>query len=104
MKVGQAGWARDTVVLKSLSKDLTVKDSALAWLEPDTGKVDCTNQVLLRKWQEEGIFGRQISGRLYPKDGQKFLDELPFVYNGSYFWAEPINKNDIENVMLDKKK
>ncbi len=86
---GNPGWTGSTVLLKKLDKQLTESVRATVTLNPKTGTVSCDDKDLLDQWNTEGIFGRQQSGRLYPKDGQKFLDELPFVYKSAYFWAEP---------------
>jgi hypothetical protein len=51
--------------------------------------VQSTLPEMFRSWESEGIVGRGSQGRLYPKDGQKFLDELPFMYKSAYLWAEP---------------
>ena len=40
-------------------------------------------------WTREGIVGRSQTGRVFPSDGQAFLDELPFVYKTIYLMAVP---------------
>ncbi len=86
---GNPGWTGNTVLLKKLDKQLAETVRATVKLEPKSGTVSCDDKDLLEQWNTEGIFGRQQNGRVYPKDGQKFLDELPFVYKSAYFWAEP---------------
>ena len=54
------------------------------------GTVECDNVRMQHTWEDHGIVGRASRGRLFPKDGQSFLDELPFVYKGGYVRAEPI--------------
>lgn len=52
------------------------------------GQLHCTRHDLLEVWVDEGIVGRGDQGRLFPSDGARFLDELPFAYRSPYLWAE----------------
>lgn len=52
------------------------------------GQAFTTNADLMADWTESGIVGRMEAGRVYPKDGQRFLEELPYMYRSAYFWAE----------------
>lgn len=59
---------------------------ATAWIGAD-GAVTCDDASLLAEWQEQGVVGRFGSGRLYPKDGVAFLEELPYMYRSVYMMA-----------------
>ncbi len=37
-----------------------------------------------------GILGRPEAGRVFPQDGTRFLDELPYMDRSSYYWAEKV--------------
>lgn len=81
------GWAGNAVELITMRADKGER-LALVWL--DGGTVRCDNQQLFDEWTARGIMGRQSRGFIFPRDGQAFLDELPFAYRGAYTWAEPV--------------
>jgi hypothetical protein len=82
------GWAGKKVLLCKPGSDDRPQTYGEVWLDA-LGKVQSTLPEMFRNWEAEGIVGRGSHGRLYPKDGQKFLDELPFMYKSAYLWAEP---------------
>lgn len=84
---GEPGWVGDAVRVQALDEEGEPKP--LAWVRLVSGVVISDNADLLEKWTQEGIVGRASQGRLYPRDGQKFLDELPYHYKSPYCWAEP---------------
>ena len=59
---------------------------ALVRLENEQAVTDHSH--LLEKWTRLGILGKPEEGRLFPRDGQRFLEALPFMYRSAYFWAE----------------
>lgn len=76
--------------LDDVGDDMTL---AKAWLN-DAGTVECDNAAFRDAWLQAGIVGRADHGRLFPEDGQAFLDELPYVYKGGYVRAEPVSRLD----------
>jgi hypothetical protein len=82
------GWAGGKVLLRKPGPQDTPVLFGEVWLDK-AGKVHASLPDMLKLWEAEGIVGRGDHGRLYPKDGQKFLDELPFMYKSAYLWAEP---------------
>ena len=88
-KTGDFGWAGKTVVL--MSPEHGEPDSNwVARVSIVDGSVTCDNADQLEDWNRNGILGRSDKGVIYPRDGQTFLDELPFVYRSVYLWAEPV--------------
>ena len=85
---GSPGWAGSKVVLRGLDKTGRVETMAEVWID-DNGNVSCDSSELLADWEQEGVVGRSSKGRLFPKDGQAFLDELPFAFRSAYFLAVP---------------
>lgn len=83
---GEPGWAGKIVVLMS-PKDR--KPVAIATVSLEDGLVSCDDANILEDWNSTGILGRSEKGIIYPRDGQAFLDELPFAYRSPYLWAEP---------------
>lgn len=52
------------------------------------GEAVTSHPVLMESWQKEGILGRPEFGVVFPQDGARFLEELPYMYRSVYFWAE----------------
>ena len=77
------------VKMLGLDPHSQVTTVALVGIETTSGLALCDSPDLSQEWCK-GIVGRQQNGRLYPSDGEKFLDELPFVYRSPYLWAEAI--------------
>lgn len=82
------GWVGKRVVLRQPGKGDKPEVLGEVWLDAQ-GKVQTGLKQLLTTWEKDGIVGRGDKGRLYPRDGQRFLDELPFMYKSPYLWAEP---------------
>jgi hypothetical protein len=83
------GWVGRRVALRRPGVGEDADTVAEVWLD-EAGRVAASAAHLLEQWQREGIVGRASQGRLYPRDGQKFMDELPYMYKSPYLWAEPI--------------
>jgi len=82
------GWVGQKVLLRKPGANDDPETVGEVWLDP-SGKIATGLKDMLKSWETEGIVGRGANGRLYPKDGQKFLDELPYMYKSAYLWAEP---------------
>lgn len=82
---GDAGSGR-VVVLAAYSTDGAREIIARVWLDAD-GQVRCSDPALLARWVNTGIVGRADRGELFPKDGARFLEELPFMYKNIYMHA-----------------
>jgi hypothetical protein len=76
------------IALLELNAEAQQKIAALAWLDGDA--VRCSDAKLLEQWTAEGIAGRAAQGRLFPRDGRAFLEELPFMYKSPYLCAAPL--------------
>jgi len=76
------------VLLKKPGAGPAAETYAEVWLDAK-GVVRASVPELQKVWESQGIVGVGSHGRLYPKDGQKFLDELPVMYKSAYLWAEP---------------
>ena len=85
--MGELGWAGNAVVLLS-PKHNVVDNDWVARVSIVDGLVSCDSPEHLDDWNRNGILGRSDRGVLYPRDGQAFLDELPFAYRSPYLWAE----------------
>lgn len=86
---GEPGWVGEAVVLLLLDLDGDTERLVTRVCLASDGAAEVEDPAYLRRWQAEGIVGRAESGRLYPADGQAFLDELPFVYRGAHLRAVP---------------
>jgi hypothetical protein len=53
----------------------------------DQGVVRSDRAALLAEWTASGILGRASQGRLYPKDGRAFPEELPYAFRSPTFLA-----------------
>ena len=94
---GEPGWVGEVVLIRSLDQQTSEsKISVVVYLDK-SGNVNSSDKDLLKKWSEEGIVGRAEKGRLHPKDGQQFLDELPFMYKSAYYMAVPAGVS-MENI------
>lgn len=82
---GEPGWAGDQVTVYGL--DATGDQVALCTVRLQ-GEVAVPSTNRFPEWETEGIVGRGQLGRVFPRDGQRFLDELPFAYRSAYLWAE----------------
>jgi hypothetical protein len=78
---------RPAVAVLGLARGGESITHGVAWLD-ENNMVKCTAAWLLDTWCEEGILGRHTEGRLFPKDGQRFLNELPYAYRGGYHRAQ----------------
>ncbi len=87
---GTAGWVGDQVRICKLCGDTSIE--TVATIRLDHGSVACDDSKLLSEWVADGIKGRPGQPRVFPKDGQPFLDELPYVYRYTYLWAEPVDE------------
>ena len=87
MAVGRYGWTGGALILISISADGHRTTRGRVWLEDGTARTDLAGA--LARWERDGVVGRSDRGRLYPRDGQAFIDELPFVYQGPYLHAVP---------------
>ncbi len=85
---GDPGWAGPSVLLLRLGLDDGPRVAARAALADD-GAVIIDDDRLRQEWEAKGIVGRSEMGRVYPRDGQAFLDELPFMYRGAHLRAVP---------------
>jgi hypothetical protein len=83
------GWTGQKVALRALGTSQKPDTVAEVWLDR-TGHIKTGAGDLLKGWERDGIVGRAKNGRLYPRDGQRFLDELPYMYKSPYLWAEPV--------------
>jgi hypothetical protein len=104
LKVNGPGWAGRAVVIKGLAPKTDGKVQVLcsAWLD-ESGTVLSDSEQAMRSWQSTGIVGRAGNGRLFPKDGQRFLDELPYSYKNAHMQAQPISLADLEMLVKTKK-
>lgn len=93
-EVGQPGWAGQGVRLMQLDQEGNPIPWATVLLDDDGLTVLCDSADLLSEWERMGIIGRATSGILFPRDGRRFLDELPFVYKSAYCFAEPLSLVD----------
>jgi hypothetical protein len=64
---------------------------ATVWLDDD-GCAMVDDEGLFERWNREGIIGRSSSGRLFPRDGLRFLVELPFAFRSPAFFAKVLEK------------
>jgi len=88
MPAGTPGWVGRAVDLVSVTAEGARKVEAEVSLDA-ADRLICSRPELLERWAREGIVGRAQLGRLFPTDGQAFLDELPFVYKSIYLMAVP---------------
>lgn len=94
MEVGQAGWAGQAVRLMRLDEQGRPVLWAMVSLDDDGRTLRCEPAELLMEWEREGVVGRAATGLLFPRDGRRFLDELPFVFKSPYCFAEPVPRDD----------
>lgn len=88
MAAGTPGWVGRRVELVSHTGPGGRTIEARVWLDA-ADHLSCDRPELLDRWAREGIVGRSQQARLFPRDGQAFLDELPFVYRTPYLSAVP---------------
>lgn len=93
-EVGQPGWAGEAVRLLRLDEEGRPVLWATVRLDSDGATILCDPADLLTEWEREGIVGRAASGIVFPRDGRRFLDELPFMYKSAYCFAEPLPPED----------
>jgi len=89
MSNGIERWDRAAALLRATESDGEQTTIARVWVD-DSGVVQIDNEQFADLWRKKGIVGRADHGRLYPKDGQAFVDELPYMYKGSHLRAQPI--------------
>lgn len=89
MPAGTPGWVGRKVELVGHTAGGDRTSVARVWLDA-ADRLACDRAELLDRWTREGIVGRSQHGRLFPRDGQRFLDELPFVYRTPYLAAVPL--------------
>lgn len=75
------------IVFNSYNSEGEATPVAHAWVGED-GTVRCDDAALLDEWTNSGIVGRFKNGRLFPKDGVAFMEELPYMYKSIYLHAE----------------
>ena len=92
---GEDGWAGPVVYIRRLDGDEEPRLWAIAHLASDGTTVTCDKASLLQKWVDKGIVGRASRGRLFPHQGQAFLDELPYMYRSAYMMAEPAQRSEL---------
>ena len=80
--------AQKQVKLRKLNSEAEPVDMALVSLKGSSA--ECDNQELMTQWQKAGILGRPEFGRVFPQDGARFLEELPYMYRSNYLWAEQV--------------
>lgn len=95
LEQGEDGWAGPVVYIRRLDEHEEPRLWAIAHLASDGTTVTCDNASLLQKWTEKGIVGRASRGRLFPHQGQAFLDELPYMYKSAYMMAEPAMRSEL---------
>lgn len=77
------------VKIQGLDQNSQITTVALVGYEETSGLALCDSPDLSQEWCR-GIVGRQQNGRIFPSDGHRFLEELPFVYRSAYLWAEKV--------------
>jgi hypothetical protein len=82
--------SKPLVRIRELNEDAEPQDVALVGL--DQGRAATDHKQLMADWEKAGIVGRPEQGRVFPQDGERFLNELPFMYRSVYFWAEKIEQ------------
>lgn len=85
MQEGDPGWVGSEV--RILGLDATGDPVRVCAVRLEQGVAVC-QPPRFPEWDEQGIVGRAEAGRLFPRDGQRFLDELPYAYRSAYLWAE----------------
>jgi hypothetical protein len=85
------GWAGRVVIIHCTDENGRSHAAARVTIDVN-GVVRCDEPDLMEQWRRHGIVGRSSMGRLYPKDGQTFVDELPFAYSGSRVRAESLRE------------
>lgn len=88
---GEKGWVGDAVRLMRLDAEGIPVVWAVVRLGEDGHKIHCDHDGLMTEWRTEGIVGRASEGVLFPHQGRRFLDELPFMYKSAYCFAEPLS-------------
>ncbi len=86
MAEGDPGWAGPCV--KVFGLDSTGEVVLLCTVRLQAGAAVYDPPSSFPEWEEEGVLGRSSSGQVYPQDGQRFLDELPYAFRSAYLWAE----------------
>lgn len=86
---GDPGWTGPCVVLLRFDVDDGPSGVVARVTLDDAGQAQVDDGRLRARWTSEGVVGRHEMGRVFPGDGQAFLDELPFVYRGAYLRAVP---------------
>lgn len=74
------------IAIQTVDPFPTLRTIATVWLD-DRGVVCSDRAALLSEWATSGILGRASQGRLYPKDGRAFLEELPYAFRSPAFLA-----------------
>ncbi len=90
MQIDKSGTAQPQkqVKLRKLDSEAEPVDLAIVRLNGTSAVSD--NQELMAQWQKAGILGRPEFGRVFPQDGARFLEELPYMYRSNYLWAEQV--------------
>ncbi|MFZ9887444.1 MAG: hypothetical protein ACO3JL_08065 [Myxococcota bacterium] len=88
-EIGEPGWTGQAVRLRRLNDEGEPVTWGMVTLHDDGVTVTCEPAELLTGWERDGILGRAHFGVVYPRDGRRFLDELPFMYKSPYCFAEP---------------
>ena len=90
MKInGNNNSSKPIIRIRELNEDAEPLDVALVGL--NEGKASTEHRQLMADWEKTGILGRPEYGRVFPNDGERFLEELPYMYRSVYFWAEKID-------------
>lgn len=74
------------VTIQTVDPFPVVRTIATVWLD-DRGVICADQAALLAEWTRSGILGRASQGRLFPKDGRAFLEELPYAFRSPAFMA-----------------
>lgn len=82
---GDPGWAGEQVTVFGLDSEGEPVELCSVRLQ---GQAAVPSTDRFPEWESEGIVGRGQTGRVFPRDGQRFLDELPYAYRSAYLWAE----------------
>lgn len=74
------------IAIQTVDPFPTLRTIATVWLD-ERGVVCSDRAALLTEWAATGILGRDSQGRLFPKDGRAFLEELLYAFRSPSFMA-----------------
>lgn len=85
--VGEPGWVGRSLSIYATDSLGARRIRGRVWL--DGGEAVTDLPALQALWSQDGLIGRGDRGRLFPSDGQAFLDELPFAYRSACLQLVP---------------